>query len=190
MSAACRCSPPAPKAPPWSSGPIPALAIPSQHYTAKVRLVPWGDFMNPDGEFHRPDRLVRGCAQHPVDRRRTGQLLLHLEAFPGLEGPPDWLTSPASLDDLTTDTGYYYLAGALIQNGIVNAEACLDGGLQAANVATACGVEAARPYLVEWQNRFDGEILQVSSDTGVPAAPAQECLCPRKPDLAGHLHHL
>ena len=86
-----------------------------------------------------------------------------------LGGPPEWLTSPEQSAGSTVDISYYYLAGALITYGVVDASGCLDGGLQAPNIASTCGVEAARPQLVEWQNRFDGEILQASQDTGVPA---------------------
>jgi hypothetical protein len=91
------------------------------------------------------------------------------QAFPELGGLPEWLTSPADPAGLKSDVGYYYLAGALIQNGVVDASTCLDGGLQGVNVASACGVEAAGPALVEWQNRFDQEIWQTSQRTGLPA---------------------
>ena len=141
----------------------------SQHYPARVRLVPWGDFMNPDGSSSDPNAWYVDVLSPQWVGGELASCAYTWQAFPGLEGPPDWLSSPAGPDELTSDTGYYYLAGALIQNGVVNPEACLDGGLQSANVASVCGVEAARPYLLEWQNRFDGEILQASQDTGVPA---------------------
>jgi hypothetical protein len=51
----------------------------------------------------------------------------------------------------------------------VDASGCVDGGLQAPNVASVCGVEKARPMLEWWQNRFDGQILQVAEESGVPA---------------------
>jgi hypothetical protein len=35
--------------------------------------------------------------------------------------------------------------------------------------ASTCGVLAAQPYLLEWQNYFDNQILEVSQATGVPA---------------------
>ena len=40
---------------------------------------------------------------------------------------------------------------------------------EAPNIASTCGVAAARPQLIEWQNRFDNEIMQASQDTGIPA---------------------
>lgn len=141
----------------------------SQHYTARVRLVPWGDFMDPDGDSSDPSAWYVDVLSSQWVGGEIASCSYTWQSFPGLDGPPDWLARVAETQDLTTDTGYYYLAGALIHNGVVDATTCLDGGLQAVNVASACGVEAARPYLIEWQNRFDGEILQVSNETGVPA---------------------
>jgi len=51
----------------------------------------------------------------------------------------------------------------------VNASACERGGLESNGAANVCGMELARPYVNEWQNRFDAEILQVANSTGVPA---------------------
>ncbi len=141
----------------------------SQHYQARARLVPWGDFMNPDSASSDPSAWYVDVLSPQWVGGELASCSYTWQAFPAVEGPPEWLSSPADPTDLTSDVGYYYLAGALIQQGVVKPEACLDGGLQAANVASACGVEAARPYLQEWQNRFDGEILQASKDTGVPA---------------------
>jgi hypothetical protein len=91
------------------------------------------------------------------------------QTFPDIGGPPTWLTSPETVEELRSEVSYYYLAGALITYGIVDAGSCLDGGLQAPNIASACGVEAARPELMVWQNRFDEDIMQASQDTGIPA---------------------
>lgn len=141
----------------------------TEHYTARVRMVPWGDFMNPEGTSN-------DLAQWYVDvlsSQWTGGELASCSAtwqvFPDVNGPPTWLSSPASVDGLQSEVGYYYLAASLIRAGLVDVNACLDGGLQSANVASNCGVDAARPVLSEWQNRFDSEILQTSQDTGVPA---------------------
>ena len=38
----------------------------TEHYTARVRLIPWGDFMNPESQSQRSGALVCGCAQQPV----------------------------------------------------------------------------------------------------------------------------
>jgi hypothetical protein len=92
------------------------------------------------------------------------------QVFPELEGPAPWLTTPPDESGLASDLSYYYLAGMLIKNGMVQAPDCPNGGLQADNtIATRCGVDAAMPKIIEWQNTFDSEILEVSQETGVPA---------------------
>jgi len=141
----------------------------TERYTAKIRLMPWGDFMNPDVRTS----AARTWYLDALSSQWTGGELASCSAtwqvFPGLGGPPEWLSSPNSIDDLRSETGYYYLAAQLINNGMVDAASCQDGGLQSANVASVCGVELARPLLVEWQNRFDEDILKTSAETGVPA---------------------
>lgn len=141
----------------------------TEHYKARVRLVPWGEFMNP--EQSSDDRSL-WYVDVLSSQWREGTLATcsdTWDVFPPIGGPPDWLTSPDTIEDLDSDISYYYLAGSLITYGVVDASACLDGGIQAPNVASPCGVEAARPRLIEWQNRFDGQIMQVSQESGVPA---------------------
>ena len=141
----------------------------TEHYTARVRLVPWGDFMNPEQASSDPTAWYVDILS---SQWRDGKLATcsdTWQVFPSIGGPPDWLDSPEQETDLQTDVSYYYLAGSLITYGIVDASGCVDGGLQDPNIASPCGVEAARPQLIEWQNRFDDEILQVSSETGVPS---------------------
>ena len=142
----------------------------SKHYTARVRLIPWGGFMNP--EQPRSNEAVHYYLDVLSSQWRGGEVASCSETwqvFPEISGPPIWLTSPQNTEDLRSDVSYYYLAGALITYGAVDASACLDGGLQAPSIASPCGVEAARPQLQEWQNRFDEEIMQASQDTGIPA---------------------
>jgi hypothetical protein len=141
----------------------------TERYTARVRLIPWGDFMNPERRSSDPTLWYIDILS---DQWRNGPLATcsdTWQVFPPLGGPPDWLAATATTEDLQTDKSYYYLAGALITYGVVDASGCLDRGLQAPNIASPCGVEAARPQLMEWQNRFDGEIVEVSKQTGVPA---------------------
>jgi hypothetical protein len=90
-------------------------------------------------------------------------------SFPDVGGPPAWLTTPEQVEGLRSYATFYYLAGALIKQGLVDAGDCPDGGLQAPGFASVCGVEKAKPQVIEWQNRFDSEILRVAKDTGVPA---------------------
>ncbi len=141
----------------------------SEHYTAKVRLVPWGEFMNPEQPSNETPSYYVDILSSQL---RDGQLASCADiwqVFPDIGGPPDWLSSPDTVDALKSDVAYYYLAGALITYGVVDASSCLDGGLQAPNIASPCGVEVARPQLNEWQNRFDSEILQAADETGIPA---------------------
>ncbi len=141
----------------------------SEHYTARVRVLPWGDFMDPDGGGRDSHLWYVDILSTQYTEGEIAACAFTWQSFPGIHGPPAWLSTPARIEDLRTDTGFYYLAGALIQNGLVDTSACLDGGLTAANVASACGVEAARLLLTEWQNRFDDDIWQASQETGVPA---------------------
>jgi hypothetical protein len=91
------------------------------------------------------------------------------EAFPPPDGLPQWLTTPASSEDLNSDVPYQYLAANLIKQGAVDATACPDGGLLADGSANACGLKIAAPAVGEWQNRFDGLIFSVALDSKVPA---------------------
>lgn len=91
------------------------------------------------------------------------------ESFPPVGGPPEWLTTPDNSQDLSSDIPYNYLAANLILQGAVDASSCPDGGLMPGNGVNTCGLEAARPIVSEWQNRFDSLILSTAQDTGVPA---------------------
>jgi hypothetical protein len=91
------------------------------------------------------------------------------EAFPPPEGLPQWLSTPASEAGLRSQIPYAYLAANLITQGIVEADTCPNGGLLPDGSANACGMEAAQPAVLEWQNRFDRLILTVAGETQVPA---------------------
>jgi hypothetical protein len=142
----------------------------SPHYQAMLRLTPIGDFMAPDNSVSSESQ------QWTVDvissQWRDGLLASCADVwqvFPDVGGPPAWLNTPVNLQDMLTTQSYYYLAGNLITSGQVNAGDCPDGGLIAPQVANQCGLEKALPLVVDWQNRFDTQILKVSKDTGVPA---------------------
>ncbi len=91
------------------------------------------------------------------------------DAFPPVGGMPEWLSTPEDAADLESDLAYTSLAGNLIQKGVVNASHCPDFGLDFQGNATACGLEAAQPAMIEWQNRFDDLIMKASEETSVPA---------------------
>ncbi len=141
----------------------------SETFTAQVRVIPWGDFVAPDVQ-------TDDNPQWYVDILST-QYLGEVEstcsqiwsAFPPVGGSPAWLSSPDYPDGLVSTQPYYYLAGTLINQGLVDVSDCPDGGLQTERVASQCGLEKARYLINDWQNQFDSEIIQVSNDTGVPA---------------------
>jgi hypothetical protein len=91
------------------------------------------------------------------------------EAFPPPDGLPQWLTTPATSTDLSSNIPYDYLAANLIKQGVVDASACPDGGLLPDGSANACGLETATPAVGEWQNRFDKLIFSVAQESKVPA---------------------
>lgn len=91
------------------------------------------------------------------------------DVFPPVGGVPAWLTTPENVAELESSDNYLFLAGNLINRQIVDASHCVDGGLNADGSANPCGLEAARPSMVEWQNRFDALIMQAAQETSIPA---------------------
>ena len=83
------------------------------------------------------------------------------DKFPPVGGTPDWLTTPQRPEDLATNVSYEYLAAALIKHNVVDASACDAGGLLANGLANTCGLEAARPAVNDWQNRFDTSFFRL-----------------------------
>ncbi len=69
---------------------------------------------------------------------------------------------------VTAEIPYAYLAGRLIRWGVVDAGGCPGLGLGEKGYANPCGVEAARPQALQWQNRFDAPIFNASQRSGVP----------------------
>ena len=78
---------------------------------------------------------------------------------------------PSSADELTSHQALTWLAGRLIWFGLVTPDC--DGGTSGLDpltlAANACGMEAARPLVDEWQNRFDADIYAAAVAEGVPA---------------------
>ncbi len=136
----------------------------SQRYTAQVRVVDSGVSLQPGGSGWFVDVLSTQWLG-----ARLASCSQTWEAFPPVGGLTAWLGTPSSTSLLATDEPYYYLAGRLISQGIVDASACSTGGLLPNGYADACGLEAARPQVQEWQNRFDQRIVAVAEETGVPA---------------------
>ncbi len=90
-------------------------------------------------------------------------------AFPPIGGLPTWLSTPENNLLLASDEPYFYLAGRLIGQGIVNASECPGSGLLPNGYSDACGLDKARPLIESWQNQFDKQLITVAKETGVPA---------------------
>ena len=141
----------------------------SEVYEALIRVQPWGDFTNPegntsDGQLWYVDVISsqwRGST--PASCAETWQ------ALPDVGGPPPWLLTPKDSGALYTDVSFYYLAGMLIKTGQVDARFCPDNGLNRDYIANACGLQEAYSKVVEWQNSFNEEIMTVANETGIPA---------------------
>lgn len=142
----------------------------SSHFTGLVRLVPWGDFMNPDSPASSTSQQL--WYLDVLSEQWRGETLASCsdtwQVFPDVGGPPAWLSTPLQLQDLSTTRSYYFLAAMLIRNGVVDAGMCDDGGLSSEFTASACGVDAAHEAILTWQNQFDQEILNVAAETGIP----------------------
>jgi len=82
---------------------------------------------------------------------------------------PAWLSIPESASDLYTSNEYYYLAGRLIANGIVNANNCESRGLRSNGYTNECGHELAKPVVLYWQNQFDQDIFNAARESGISA---------------------
>lgn len=136
----------------------------SKRYTAQVRVVDTGVTPVPGAGGWYVDVIssqwvgarIASCA-------RTWQ------AFPPVGAPPAWLSTPDSSEFLASDAPYYYLAGRLIAQGLVDVSECPTGGMLPNGYADACGLEKARPMVESWQNQFDDRIIQASKESGIPA---------------------
>jgi hypothetical protein len=136
----------------------------SQVFEAQIRVAT-RDEGNPDQPFYwYVDVLSSQWAGIPV-----ATCVEAWGVLPPVGGPPTWLSTPTQSELLGTQIPYTYLAANLIQSGAVDASSCTDGGLLPNGGASACGIEAARPAVNEWQNQFDEIILNTANDTGVPA---------------------
>jgi len=95
----------------------------------------------------------------------------YITGSPAQARSPDagWLSAPDSPGDLASNRPLVFLAGHLIQAGLVSVTDCSDQGLQANGTATPCGLERARSLVYRWQNHFDPIIFAASQQTSVPA---------------------
>ena len=95
----------------------------SEKFTARVRVIESGVSTTPGASGWYVDIIstqwigneIASCAQ-------TWQ------AFPPVGQPPQWLSTPDHTQLLASDEAYYYLAGRLIAQGVVDASNCATGG--------------------------------------------------------------
>ncbi|MCE1253090.1 MAG: hypothetical protein LWX83_06020 [Anaerolineae bacterium] len=80
----------------------------------------------------------------------------------------NWSSFPQMPQEIATYHRLYHLAGELIRNDQVDASSCPYGGLFADGSPNSCGMEAAMPKVVEWQNHFDPAIWSAARDIGIP----------------------
>jgi hypothetical protein len=136
----------------------------SEHYTAQVRAIESGVSPVPGGS---------GWYVDVISSQWQGKSLTSCariwEAFPPVGTPPNWLSTPDHFELLASGEPYFYLAGRIISQGLVDVSSCPGNGLLPNGYADACGLEKTRPVIEEWQNQFDQRIIGVSNDTGVPA---------------------
>ncbi|MEJ5201634.1 MAG: hypothetical protein WHV66_05315 [Anaerolineales bacterium] len=111
------------------------------------------------------DSLAK-AATEPPPPVASGAICLNRGTVPDAE--LHWLYIPESAAELATEENYLYLAGRLIESGVVDASDCPAGGMGAGGYANACGLAAAKPVVIELQNAYDEAILQAWQDVGVP----------------------
>ncbi len=138
-------------------------------YSGLLRVVPWGDFANPDDKNTDQRLWYVDVLSSQWKGSGVDACAASWQVFPDIGGPPEWLSTPEEVADLQSSYSYYLLAGALIKHGIVDASACDKGGLETGVIPNNCGAEKARDKVMEWQNLFDAEILTTSRSTGIPA---------------------
>ena len=134
----------------------------SEHFFAQVRVIDTG--MTPQGGGWYVDVYSEQWVGPPL-----ASCTRIWEALPPIGGPPPWLSSPEGQLQLASEEPYFYLAGRLIANGLVDVSTCPTGGRLPNGYADACGLEIARPLVDYWQNQFDERILEASRGTGIPA---------------------
>ena len=141
----------------------------SEVFTALVRIMPWGNFMAPEGPVGDQQLWYVDVISDQWRGTQPASCTETWQVFPDLGGPSPWLLTPQQPEDLYTTVSFYYLAGMLINSGEVDASLCPNEGMETDITANSCGVQAAYEKVVEWQNRFDEEIFITTLDTGVPA---------------------
>jgi hypothetical protein len=79
-----------------------------------------------------------------------------------------WLYVPENANLLYTEEHFYFLAGQLITNNVVDTSICPSGGLMDNGYANACGMAHTLPTVIYIQNMQNESILQAWKEVGVP----------------------
>jgi hypothetical protein len=87
-----------------------------------------------------------------------------MEPEPGMCKPP----ATVQPSNIATDHELHLLAAKLIWYGYVKPD-CKNGSLSSPLSPTPCGLDAARPMMVQWQNSMDAEIVKAASEWNVSA---------------------
>lgn len=135
----------------------------SEKFTAQVRVVDSGVSSTPGGGYYVDVLSTQWRGEPLTSCAKTW------EVFPPVGGLPEWLSTPEESVLLLSEEAYFYLAGRLIAQGVVDASSCATTGLLPNGYADACGLEKARSIVETWQNQFDERIIEVSQDTSIPA---------------------
>ena len=136
----------------------------SNQYSALIRVLDAGVSLGPNAGEWIVDIISERWQEYQADGCSP-----IWGVFPPVSELPAWLSSPEWPQLLATDDPYMFLAGRLINNGIIDAGTCPGGGLEENGYANMCGLELARVAVDEWQNRFDNEIIDTAKETGIPS---------------------
>lgn len=136
----------------------------SEHYFAQVRIIDTGVSNAPGSGGWYVDVISSQWVGPPL-----ASCTRIWESLPPVGGPPVWLSTPNESELLASGAPYFYLAGRLISQGVVNASSCPSGGLLPNGYANTCGLEIAKAMIIPWQNQFDARIIQVAKESGIPA---------------------
>lgn len=141
----------------------------TQEYSAVIRVIPASSNESENTEESATSSYYVDMISTQQQGESISSCAAIWQAFPDANGLPEWLETPEFASDLNTTLSLHYLSAKLIQNGVVDASDCPNGGIETATVANQCGVEAASDAVDAWQNQFDEEILKVSTSYEIPA---------------------
>jgi hypothetical protein len=136
----------------------------SEVFWARLRVLPAYSPNDPDLLGWRVDLISTQWVGH-------GPACCGLQwaAFPPLTGLPHWLSTPDTAAALATQEAYYFLAGSLLKSALADGSACPANGVLPSGFASECGMNAAVPQVLWWQNAYDVFLLEAARDAGVPA---------------------